>query len=76
MPLDFLTPDFHSNRMKEIEERLEWISSEPVQHLVGLIRTRWETHEGTMATGINWERFEAVQWGPGCVPLGLELFDF
>ena len=60
MPLDFLTPDFYSNREKEIEERLEWISAEPVQHLVGLIRTRWETHEGTMATGINWERLEAV----------------
>ena len=56
MPLDFLTPDFYSNRKDEIVERIEWVARATPTDLISVIRTVWEKHEGTMVTGVGWER--------------------
>ena len=56
MPLDFLTSEFYSNRKDEIEERIEWVARATPTDLISVIRTVWEKHEGTMVTGVGWER--------------------
>ena len=56
MPLDLLTSDFYTNRKEEIDERVDWLSRASPADLIGVLRTVWEKHEGTMVTGISWER--------------------
>ena len=56
MPLDLLTSDFYTNRKDEIDERVDWLSRASPADLIGVLRTVWEKHEGTMVTGISWER--------------------
>jgi len=67
MPLDLLTSDFYTNRKEEIDERVDWLSRASPEDLIGVLRTVWEKHEGTMVTGISWERFETVEYLVGFI---------
>lgn len=66
-PLDLHREEFYFNRKKHIDDRLDLIQKSSDEEINDIVAKTWEEHEGTLCSGLNWERFNNLQHVQGLV---------